>query len=144
MSDEPAGIWIPPCSQPTEEHTDITTLPDEILLVAALDFGTTYSGIAWSFTREFEKYPLRINSLMWSPIVGPSQATFKTPTVLLLKSNKEVVAFGYAAEEQYGELADDNAHHGYYFYRNFKMLLYENEVIFYFLCAFFVKGTILR
>lgn len=139
MSDEPAGIWIPPGSQLTEEqHTvDTTALSDEILLVAALDFGTTYSGIAWSFTREFEKYPLRINSLMWSPIVGPSQATFKTPTVLLLKSNKEVIAFGYAAEEQYEELADDDAHHGYYFFRNFKMLLYDNEVIIFIL--FFVK-----
>lgn len=137
MSDEPAGIWIPPGSQLTEGHTDITALSDEILLVAALDFGTTYSGIAWSFTREFEKYPLRINSLMWSPIVGPSQATFKTPTVLLLKSNKEVIAFGYAAEEQYEELADDDAHHGYYFFRNFKMLLYDNEVIIFIL--FFVK-----
>lgn len=130
MSDEPGGVhvWVPPTSQLTEELAN-TTLQDEILLVAALDFGTTYSGIAWSFTREFEKYPLRINSLMWSPIVGPSQATFKTPTVLLLKSNKEVIAFGYTAEEQYGELADDNAHHGYYFFRNFKMLLYENETL---------------
>ncbi|XP_061178983.1 heat shock 70 kDa protein 12A-like [Saccostrea echinata] len=102
---------------------------DEILLVAALDFGTTYSGIAWSFTNEFEKYPLRINSIQWSSMVGPSQATYKTPTALLLKSNKDMLAFGYEAEEQYSELADDNAHSGYYFFRNFKMMLYENETL---------------
>ncbi|XP_062578711.1 heat shock 70 kDa protein 12A-like [Saccostrea cucullata] len=105
------------------------TSVDEIVLVAALDFGTTYSGIAWSFVAEFEKYPLRINSLQWSSMVGPSQATYKTPTALLLKSNKEMMAFGYEAEEQYSELADDNVQSGYYFFRNFKMMLYENETL---------------
>ncbi|XP_055999584.1 heat shock 70 kDa protein 12A-like isoform X1 [Ostrea edulis] len=106
-----------------------TATTDEILLVAALDFGTTYSGIAWSHTHEFEKYPLRISCLHWSSMLGPSQATYKTPTSLLLKSNGEMIAFGYEAEEQYAELADDNAQSGYCFFKHFKMLLYENEIL---------------
>jgi hypothetical protein len=110
------------------EDTEDKATADEILLVAALDFGTTYSGIAWSFTHEFEKYPLRISSLHWSSMIGPSQASCKTPTSLLVKSNGEMVAFGYDAEEQYSELADDNAQSGYCFFKHFKMLLYDNEV----------------
>lgn len=98
-----------------------------IQLVVALDVGTTHAGIAWSLCSDFEKYPLRITSLQWPTNVGASQTAYKTPSVLLVKSNGEFVAFGYDAEEKYSELANDDAHYGYYFFKDFKMALYENE-----------------
>lgn len=97
--------------------------------MVALDVGTTHAGIAWSLCSDFEKYPLRITSLQWPTNVGASQTAYKTPSVLLVKSNGEFVAFCYDAEEKYSELANDDAHYGYYFFKDFKMALYENEVI---------------
>ena len=35
------------------------------LLVAAIDFGTTYSGWAFSFKHEYESDPTRISSKQW-------------------------------------------------------------------------------
>lgn len=111
-----------------------------IQLVVALDVGTTHAGIAWSLSIDFEKYPLRITSLQWPTNVGASQTAYKTPSVLLVKSNGDFVAFGYDAEEKYSELANDDAHYGYYFFREFKMALYENEVNMYFrLIGFIIK-----
>lgn len=117
---EPTGVWISP-------HI----LQNKILFVAALDFGTTYSGIAWSFPWESEN---KITCFMWSPSEQGCQATIKTPTVLLLNPNKELLAFGYEAEEEYNKLVAKNSHREYYLFKNFKMFLYENEVIFCFIC----------
>lgn len=100
----------------------------DIRVVAALDIGTTHSGIAWSSSSEFEKNPLRITSLQWPTSGGSSQTANKTPSVLLLKSNGEFLAFGYDADEKYSELANDNAQYGHYFFKHFKMLLYESKV----------------
>ncbi|XP_022296917.2 heat shock 70 kDa protein 12A-like [Crassostrea virginica] len=99
----------------------------DLRVVAALDIGTTHSGIAWSSSSEFEKNPLRITSLQWPTSGGSSQTANKTPSVLLLKSNGEFLAFGYDADEKYSELANDNAQYGYYFFKHFKMLLYGSK-----------------
>lgn len=71
---------------------------------------------------------------MWSPSEQGCQATIKTPTVLLLNPNKELLAFGYEAEEEYNKLVAKNSHREYYLFKTFKMFLYENEVIFCFIC----------
>lgn len=105
--------------------------------MAALDFGTTYSGIAWSFPWESEN---KITCFMWAPSEQGCRATIKTPMVLLLNPNKELLAFGYEAEEEYNKLVAKNSHREYYLFKNFKMFLYENEVIFCFICKLvFIK-----
>lgn len=112
-------------------------LQNKIIFVAALDFGTTYSGIAWSFPWESEN---KITCFMWAPSEQGCRATIKTPTVLLLNPNKELLAFGYEAEEEYNKLVAKNSHREYYLFKNFKMFLYENEVIFCFICKLiFIK-----
>lgn len=89
------------------------------LLVAAIDFGTTYSGYAFSLIEEKEK----ISSNSWCA-GSRSLMSLKTPTTLLLKPDKTFHAFGYEAEDAYSQLADDEEHTGYYYFRRFKMMLF--------------------
>ncbi|KAK3100136.1 hypothetical protein FSP39_015217 [Pinctada imbricata] len=105
-----------------------STSPHHIHLVAAIDFGTTFSGIAWQYCVEFQQSPLQIQTKRW---IGCDRTGFiseKTPTALLLNSKKEFKAFGGEAETIYADLADENAHHGYYFFRHFKMMLYKETL----------------
>ncbi|XP_060600928.1 heat shock 70 kDa protein 12A-like [Ruditapes philippinarum] len=94
------------------------------LIVAAIDFGTTYSGYAYSFKDEYKKDPSKIfanNS--WSD--GTSMRTSKAPTVILFDNKGKFNSFGYDAETKYAELSEDEEHIGWKYFRCFKMKLYE-------------------
>lgn len=95
------------------------------LVYAAIDFGTTYSGYAYAFRNYLEETPPKViaNSLKAEDL-----SSFKVPTVLLLDSEKNFVAFGREAEDKYVELAYDKEEDGYYYFRCFKMKLYEIQV----------------
>ncbi|KAL3878432.1 hypothetical protein ACJMK2_030782 [Sinanodonta woodiana] len=99
----------------------VNTQHIEKLLVVAIDFGTSYSGYAFSFKAEYITDPMRIYAKRW-----PDGYT-KTPTVLLLDQNQEYVAFGSDAETKYAELAHNNDHYEYYYFRHFKMALHAKE-----------------
>ncbi|KAK3596867.1 hypothetical protein CHS0354_039862, partial [Potamilus streckersoni] len=94
------------------------------LMVAAIDFGTTYSGYAFSFKHEFDKDPLKISANNWTA-GSRGLVSLKTPTTVLINSKKEFEAFGYEAEDKYAELAEDEDHTGWYYYRRFKMMLFD-------------------
>ena len=99
----------------------------ERLLVAAIDFGTTYSGYAYSFRSDFQADPLKISSNQWQ--FGASKtASMKTPSCILFNSRQECDCFGFEAENKYAELCLDDAHHDWFFFRHFKMLLYDTKV----------------
>ena len=101
------------------------------MAVIAIDFGTTYSGYAFSLQSQFQKDPTKVYAFTnWIPSTG-GMISPKTPTSLLLKPNKEFYKFGYDAEDEYAELALDGEHHEYYFFRRFKMLLHRNPVMFF-------------
>ncbi|KAL3878675.1 hypothetical protein ACJMK2_031006 [Sinanodonta woodiana] len=90
------------------------------LLVAAIDFGTTYSGYAYVFKHEdFSR--MKINNL-WN---GGSLMSLKCPTCVLFDENKQFHSFGYEAEDKYSELANDDKHEKWYYFRRFKMLLHK-------------------
>lgn len=93
------------------------------LLVAAFDFGTTYSGYAFSFRDNPDK--IQTNSV-WSAASG-QLLSLKTPTCILLKPDKTFHSFGFAAEDKYAELATNDEQHGWLFFRHFKMLLHNNK-----------------
>ncbi|XP_061163955.1 heat shock 70 kDa protein 12A-like [Saccostrea echinata] len=96
------------------------------LVVVAIDFGTTYSGYAFSLLNQFQNDPTKIYAFTnWIPASG-GLISSKTPSSLLLKPNKEFYKFGYEAEDTYADLAVDDEHHEYYFFRRFKMLLHRN------------------
>lgn len=96
------------------------------LLVAAIDFGITLSGYAFSCVYDHMRDPLKISTGHW---VAGSDIYRKTPTCVLLSPKQEFKAFGYEAEDLYSELALDEIHHDHYFFEGFKMLLYKSEVI---------------
>jgi hypothetical protein len=54
------------------------------LVVAALDFGTTFSGYAFSFRHEHEKDPLRIKVNSKWEAGGRFPFSHKAPTTVLL------------------------------------------------------------
>lgn len=98
------------------------------LVVAAIDFGTTYSGYAFQLRHDFEKDPTKVcTDTKWVAGTG-TLMSLKTPTILLLKPDKTFEAFGYEAENRYMELAADGEHKDYYYFRRFKMLLHKTDV----------------
>jgi hypothetical protein len=111
------------------------------LMVAALDFGTTYSGYAFSMRSEFKTDPLKIHSNQTWNAGARALSSIKTPTCLLLDKEKKFVAFGYEAENQYADLVMDKKHDDYYFFHRFKMNLHSSKVfqLFLFLLHFLVN-----
>ncbi|XP_062575690.1 heat shock 70 kDa protein 12A-like [Saccostrea cucullata] len=99
---------------------------EEKRMVAAIDFGTSYSGYSYSLYRDFKDNPNLIQIKQWN-VNRASKPSPKTPTTLLLDSDLEVKAFGYEAEEQYMDLAENDTHHDYYLFERFKMMLKEKE-----------------
>lgn len=85
--------------------------------VAAIDFGTAYSGYAYSWKNEWGR--IHINK-QWSSGYCLSP---KAPTTMLLNPNKTFCAFGYEAERLYSDL--EGKRDKYYFFQRFKDILYR-------------------
>lgn len=97
------------------------------LLVAAIDFGTSFSGYAFSTLHDYKKDPLKISASTWSAGIG-TLVSLKTSTCVLFDSKQKFHSFGYKAEEKYSNLALENRHHDWYYFRRFKMMLYSKKV----------------
>lgn len=97
------------------------------VIVAAIDFGTTFSGYAFSMRHDYEREPLQISANNWVA-GGRSLISPKTPSTVLLDPNRKFHSFGYDAENKYSELTEEDAHHGWLYFRRFKMLLHDNKV----------------
>ena len=67
---------------------------DKYEIVAAIDFGTSYTGYAYSY--QHEKETIYINS-NWSR----ASSIKKVPTAILFNDKKEFMAFGDDAVEMY-------------------------------------------
>ena len=102
--------------------SSIAEINESFKIVAAIDFGTTFSGYAYSFADDKEKIYTNKN---WGQTQG--FLLHKTPTCLLLKPDGEFVAFGFEAVSKYNDLTEEEADEYYYFDR-FKMKLYDNKV----------------
>ena len=99
----------------------------ERLQVAAIDFGTTYSGYAFSFRSDFLRDPLKIVTNQWS--TGSNQSvSLKTSTCVLFDPQQKFHSFGFDAEDMYAELASNENHDDWYYFKRFKMMLYEKKV----------------
>ena len=95
---------------------------EAFMISAAIDFGTTYSGYAFSLKNEPSKI---YTNKGWNT---DNLISFKTPTCVLLNPQKQFDSFGYEAENKYVELAEDDKHEGWLLFRRFKMILHNNEV----------------
>ncbi|XP_060559261.1 heat shock 70 kDa protein 12B-like [Ruditapes philippinarum] len=92
-------------------------------IVAAIDFGTTYSGYAYSFKDSYKTDPLKIFSNTWTD--GCGALTLKQPTCALFDGNGKFHSFGYEAEDKYAKLASSDKHIGWKYFRHFKMSLHN-------------------
>ena len=95
------------------------------VVVVAIDFGTTYSGYAFSFIKDQGKDSIFMNR-EWKNEQGSS--TSKAPTCLLLKPDQTFDSFGYEAVEKYANLQDEAKEQEYYFFQHVKMALHNDEV----------------
>lgn len=97
-------------------------------IVVALDFGTTYSGYAFSF---IDKPHEILTNQVWN-CQKYNLASIKTPTCLLInKTNKDDYRFGYEAEDDYADMqtGDTGKADNYYFFDRFKMELHVQKVL---------------
>ena len=98
------------------------------IFVVAIDFGTTYSGYAFASRPDVETDPPKINTNTWQ---GSTLLSLKAPTAVLLDENKELVSFGYDAENQFSDLLSDNEHQAHFYFHQFKMLLHNQVCLLY-------------
>ncbi|XP_078341039.1 heat shock 70 kDa protein 12A-like [Crassostrea virginica] len=96
------------------------------LLVAAIDFGTTYSGYAFSSREDFQREPTKAYLKQWVDPVS-SMMYNKTSTCILFDESVNFNKFGFEAEAKYQDLIMDNEHKTWYFFRRFKMTLYDKQ-----------------
>ncbi|XP_060074410.1 heat shock 70 kDa protein 12A-like [Ylistrum balloti] len=99
-------------------------------IVAAIDFGTTYSGYAFTFWSEYEKSAgaREIFSNRWSPNTG-SLLSAKAPTTALFDPKMTFHSFGYEAEEKYADLIQAKQHQDWHCFRRFKMKLHDKMTL---------------
>lgn len=100
--------------------------------MAAIDFGTTFSGYAYSSRHDFQIDPMKVTMKTW---VDPTSSMIykKTSTCILFSKEKKFSKFGFDAEAKYLDLLlDDDTTNDkakdWYFFRRFKMALYELQV----------------
>lgn len=85
--------------------------------MAAIDFGTVYSGYAYSFKAEWPT----VKTNIWS---GGDLLSYKTPSALLLNPDQSFNSFGFDAEKRYAGLTDNGKDcRKYFFFQRFKMIL---------------------
>uniref|UniRef100_A0A3Q2Q7M1 Heat shock 70 kDa protein 12B-like n=1 Tax=Fundulus heteroclitus TaxID=8078 RepID=A0A3Q2Q7M1_FUNHE len=91
--------------------------------IIAIDFGTAYSGYAFSITSRGEEIDPYVK--VWGEEVGLE--TPKTPSCILFDQQEDFISFGYEAKEDYlskkGQEARDKL-----FFDCFKMALYGKEI----------------
>lgn len=96
-------------------------------VVVAIDFGTTYSGYAFSLRSDFLKAKDNcLNQITTDNWNSGNLLSEKTPTTLLLDKDKKLVSFGYEAENKYSAMSEKERDEHYYF-RRFKMMLYDKD-----------------
>lgn len=92
-------------------------------VVAAIDFGTTFSGAAFSTKAWFESNPFQVNHIQ----IGNQSGYYKTQTSVLLKEG-EFVAFGDQAEKKFKNACLRGKRKDMFFFKTFKMQLHSEKV----------------
>ena len=101
-------------------------------MVAAIDFGTTYSGYAFAMKDKMDCIQMNKN---WGAEFGCT--SYKTPTSVLVDPEKKFRSFGYEAQQQYAELVEKEDQEYMYFER-FKMALHNKKVAWHYFLKYVV------
>ncbi|KAJ8315857.1 hypothetical protein KUTeg_008007 [Tegillarca granosa] len=117
----------PPYQQYNESSTTQPQQPSsERLLVAAIDFGTAFSGYAFSFRHDYEVDPLKISCNLWQHNNGLSN---KAPTSVLFGPDGQVDSFGYDADLQFANVVQEKDVNNWHYFDRFKMRLFKEKDI---------------
>ena len=106
------------------------------LVSVAIDFGTTFSGYAFSFRHNKEN----IQTYLWR---AQNYESPKTPTCILFNPLKRFHSFGLEAEDKYGELSRTAEAESWYFFKQFKLALHNTKVFFLSFQPFIVFTSVL-
>lgn len=101
--------------------TSTNNVKSKSIIVAAIDFGTTFSGFAYC-TKQGYKDPSG-PKIQLHPWIAQNSLTAKAPTCVLLNLDQTFRSFGYEANTEFVEnksYADQ-----FYFFKHFKMMLYK-------------------
>ncbi|XP_045600464.1 uncharacterized protein [Procambarus clarkii] len=96
--------------------------PPTHFVVVAIDFGTTYSGYAFSFTRD----PDSVHMMKKWEGGDPGVQNQKTPTIVLLTPEGAFHSLGFTARDTYHDLDPRDAKRWLYFDK-FKMVLHDDQ-----------------
>ncbi|XP_032424337.1 heat shock 70 kDa protein 12A-like [Xiphophorus hellerii] len=91
--------------------------------IITIDFGTTYSGYAFSLTSRDEEVNPHVK--FWGEEIGLE--TPKTPTCILFDEHQQFVSFGYEAKQTYLKTSGKDGR-AMFFFDCFKMSLYSKKV----------------
>ena len=108
------------CTMATAKGTGGGKKGRKFLIVGALDFGTSYSGYAYSYSYG----PTRVYTRQWCSSTRGITVE-KTLTCILFDKNKTFKAFGFKAEEDYGMYCDEGKKSDWYFFKGSKLDLYD-------------------
>ncbi|XP_074643650.1 heat shock 70 kDa protein 12A-like isoform X2 [Tubulanus polymorphus] len=113
----------PACSRQSAESSDTADFKHHQghFVVVAIDFGTTFSGYAFSFTRD----PKSIHMMRKWEGGDPGVINQKTPTTILLDPEGRFHSFGFTARDFFHDLDPDESKKWLYF-EKFKMVLHHN------------------
>ncbi|CAG2215809.1 unnamed protein product [Mytilus edulis] len=93
--------------------------------IVGVDFGTTYTGYAYATVKDLKTDSFTYCTAEWK---GTNLWSKKAPTSIMMDENKQCVAFGYEADSQYFNLLAADEHTDYYYFTQFKQVLY-NQIL---------------
>jgi hypothetical protein len=99
----------------------------ESIIVGAIDFGTTFSGYAFAIRNDYKVDPMRVSGNHWQTGSQPG-LSLKTPSCILFDPTQKFHSFGGDAEDKYAELAQEDEHIDWFYFKRFKMQLYDKHV----------------
>ena len=97
------------------------------LIVAAIDFGTTFSGYAFALRHDYKVDHMRVSENLWQRGSQPG-LSLKTPSCILFDPTQKLHSFGSDAEDKYIDLAQEDEHIDWFYFKRFKMQLYDKHV----------------
>ena len=96
-------------------------------MVAAIDFGTTYSGYAYCRLSDYNANTVDPKILGYNWNAG-AFLNYKAPTCVLFKPDKTFHSFGYDAIDYYHNNPERKKLQDWYYFEHFKMMLYLEKV----------------
>ncbi|OWF52451.1 heat shock 70 kDa protein 12A-like [Mizuhopecten yessoensis] len=129
MAQRPVGrheTWKPDTKTRSIKTRDLKDTPYS--LVAAIDFGSTFSGYAFSTKFDHKLDPLKVSNMTWTAKCG-GLLSLKTSSCILFDPTETFDSFGFDAEDKYADLMQEDENNGWFLFRRFKMTLYYEKEI---------------